>query len=52
MREAEEEIERETKEAVEKVLCQNPRLMKLKVRLDKCVEEKKFHDDVSTFEVY
>uniref|UniRef100_A0A3Q7FUV3 Serine-threonine kinase receptor-associated protein n=1 Tax=Solanum lycopersicum TaxID=4081 RepID=A0A3Q7FUV3_SOLLC len=47
LQEAEEEIERETKEAVEKVLCQNPRLMKLKVRLDKCVEEKKFHDDIN-----
>lgn len=47
LQEVEEEIERETKEAVEKALCQNPRLMKLKVRLDKCVEEKKFHDDIN-----
>ncbi|KAG5619046.1 hypothetical protein H5410_018870 [Solanum commersonii] len=47
LQDVEEEIERETKEAVEKALCQNPRLMKLNVRLDKYVEEKKFHDDIN-----
>ncbi|VFQ83537.1 unnamed protein product [Cuscuta campestris] len=46
LQEVEEENERDTLEAVEKALKQNPRLIKMQTRLDKCTKEKKFQDDI------
>lgn len=47
LQEVEEETERESSAAVKKSLSQNPKLMKLQAKLEKCMEEKKFLDDVS-----
>ncbi|KAL2493483.1 zinc finger (C3HC4-type RING finger) family protein [Abeliophyllum distichum] len=47
LQEVEEETERESSAAVEKSLSQNPRLLKLQAKLDKCMEEKKFLDDIN-----
>ncbi|XP_019170024.1 PREDICTED: BRCA1-associated protein [Ipomoea nil] len=46
LQEAEEENKRQASEAVQKALIQNPRMVKLRARLDKCTEEKKFQDDI------
>ncbi|KAL8502014.1 hypothetical protein ACS0TY_021224 [Phlomoides rotata] len=43
----EEDAERETSIAVEKALSQNPKLLKLQAKLDKCVEEKTFLDEIN-----
>jgi len=45
--EAKEETEREISEAVEKAV--SLKLRKLQSKIDKCVEEKKFLDDVSAY---
>ncbi|KAL2458776.1 zinc finger (C3HC4-type RING finger) family protein [Forsythia ovata] len=47
LQEVEEETERESSAAVEKSLSQNPKLLKLQAKLDKCMEEKKFLDDIN-----
>lgn len=47
LQEVGEETERESSAAVKKSLSQNPKLMKLQAKLEKCMEEKKFLDDVS-----
>ncbi|CAI9099419.1 OLC1v1036238C2 [Oldenlandia corymbosa var. corymbosa] len=44
---AEEENRKEVAEAVEKASSQNPKLVKLQAKLDKCVEEKNFLDDIN-----
>nr|GMD11936.1 BRCA1-associated protein isoform X1 [Ipomoea batatas] len=46
LQEAEEENKRQASEAVQKALIQNPRMVKLRARFDKCTEEKKFQDDI------
>ncbi|XP_022885467.1 BRCA1-associated protein [Olea europaea var. sylvestris] len=47
LQEVEEETERESSAAVKKSLSQNPKLMKLQAKLEKCMEEKKFLDDIN-----
>ncbi|PIN18675.1 Cytoplasmic Zn-finger protein BRAP2 (BRCA1 associated protein) [Handroanthus impetiginosus] len=47
LQEVEEDAERESSVAVEKALSQNPKLLKLQAKLDKCMEEKKFLDDIN-----
>lgn len=42
-----EEIERETSEAIDKALHQNKKLQKMQDKLEKCIEEKKFLDDIN-----
>lgn len=45
LQEVREETERELSEAVEKAVCL--KLQKLQAKLDKCVKEKKFVDDIN-----
>ncbi|KAA8541958.1 hypothetical protein F0562_023110 [Nyssa sinensis] len=47
LEEVEEETEREISKAVEKALSQNQKLQKMQVKLNKCIEEKKFLDDIN-----
>ncbi|CAK9142014.1 unnamed protein product [Ilex paraguariensis] len=47
LREVEEETKRDTSEAVEKALAHNPKLQKMQAKLDKCLEELKFLDDIN-----
>lgn len=47
LQEVEEDTERESAAAVEKALSQNLKLLKLQAKLDKCIEEKKFLDDIN-----
>ncbi|KAL3819162.1 hypothetical protein ACJIZ3_005067 [Penstemon smallii] len=47
LQEVEEDTEREISVAVKKALSQNPKLLKLQAKLDKCLEEKRFHDDIN-----
>ncbi|KAL7152570.1 hypothetical protein ABFS83_04G106500 [Erythranthe nasuta] len=46
LQEVEEDTARECCLAVEKALNQNPKLLKLQAKLDKCVEERRFNDDI------
>lgn len=50
MQEVEEDTERQSSVAVEKALSQNPKLLKLQGKLDKCIEEKRFLDEVGKFD--
>lgn len=47
LQEIEEDTERETSAAVEKALTQNPKLLKLEVKLNKSIEGKKFLVDIN-----
>jgi BRCA1-associated protein len=47
IQELEEDTDREISKAVKKALIQNPKLQKLNAKLDKCIEEKKFLDDIN-----
>ncbi|KAG8388250.1 hypothetical protein BUALT_Bualt02G0106200 [Buddleja alternifolia] len=47
LEEVEEDTKRESSRAVEKALSQNPKLLKLQAKLDKCMEEKRFLDDIN-----
>ncbi|CAL5373327.1 unnamed protein product [Camellia sinensis] len=47
LREVEEETEREISEAVEKAVSGSQKLQKMQSKLDKCVKEKKFLDEIN-----
>lgn len=47
LQEVEEDTERESSIAIEKALSENPKLLKLQRKLDKCIEEKRFLDEIN-----
>ncbi|KAL6537638.1 BRAP2 RING ZnF UBP domain-containing protein 2 [Orobanche minor] len=47
LQEVEEDIERNSSKAVQKALSQNSKLLKLQAKLDKCIEEKSFFDNIN-----
>lgn len=52
LQEVEEDTERESSIAIEKALSENPKLLKLQRKLDKCIEQKRFLDEVGKFNIF